>query len=34
VDEAPAERPGLVPVAIRRHGDTALTLLQRPETTA
>jgi len=34
VDEAPAECPGLVPVTTRRHGDTALTLLQRPETTA
>ena len=34
VDEPPAERPGLVPVACRRHGDTALTLLQRPEATA
>ena len=34
VDETPAERPGLVPVASRRHGDTAITLLQRPEVTA
>src|SRR5262249_48865392 len=34
VDEAPGECPGLVPVTPRRHGDTALTLLQRPETTA
>ena len=31
VDEAPEERPGLVSVARRRHGDTALTLLRRPE---
>jgi 16S rRNA (guanine(966)-N(2))-methyltransferase RsmD len=31
VDEAPEERPGLVAVARRRHGGTALTLLCRPE---
>jgi 16S rRNA (guanine966-N2)-methyltransferase len=31
VDEAPEERPGLVAVARRRHGGTALTLMRRPE---
>jgi 16S rRNA (guanine966-N2)-methyltransferase len=30
IDEAPIGRPGLCAVASRRHGDTALTLLQRP----
>jgi 16S rRNA (guanine966-N2)-methyltransferase len=34
VDEAPIGRPGLRAVASRRHGDTALTLLQRPERSA
>jgi 16S rRNA (guanine(966)-N(2))-methyltransferase RsmD len=31
VHEVPEERPGLAPVARRRHGDTALTLFRRPE---
>ncbi len=31
VDEAPEDRPGLLPVARRRHGGTALTLWRRPE---
>src|SRR5262249_61886469 len=34
VDETPAERPGLVPVASPRQGHTAITRLQRPEATA
>ncbi len=34
VDEFPAERPGLAPVATRRHGGTAISLFQRPEGSA
>jgi 16S rRNA (guanine(966)-N(2))-methyltransferase RsmD len=34
VDEAPDARPGLSPVARRRHGDTALTLFRRAEARA
>lgn len=34
VDEPPDPRPGLVAVTSRRHGGTAITLLQRPEVSA